>query len=290
MGTDGRVDVAVNTDPLHGEGPCWDEQAGVLWWVDILGGAVHRFDPATGVDQRIEVGQPVGAAVGRAGGGLVLAVEHGFAFLNEGTVKPLVTVIDDPGVRFNDGKADPVGRFLAGTMAYDETPGAGRLFRLEPSGAVAPVLDGLTISNGLAWTPDARTLYFIDSPTQQVRAYSYDPDTGVATDPRVVVDIPRADGLPDGMTIDADGCLWVALYGGGAVRRYTPDGRCDRTVTLPVSQVTSCAFGGPELRHLYITTSPHGLDPAQRSAQPHAGAVFWYDAGVSGLPAHRYAG
>lgn len=284
------VDIAVDARPEHGEGPCWDERTGALWWVDILGGVVHRSDPATGADEAIEVGQPVGALVCRTGDGVMLAVEHGFAALDGGTVRPLATVVDDPGVRFNDGKADPAGRFLAGTMAYDVTPGAGALFRFEPDGRVEPVLDGLTISNGLAWTPEASTMYFIDSPTQQVRAYHYDLDSGVATEPRTIVDIPASDGLPDGMTIDADGCLWVALHGGGTVRRYTPDGHCDRVVTLPVSQVTSCAFGGSDLRRLFITTSPYGLDGAQRAAQPHAGAVFSYDASVGGLPAHRYAG
>lgn len=280
------VDIAIDAQPEHGEGPCWDDQTGTLWWVDIVGGAVHRSDPATGADEVIEIGQPVGALACRTGGGLVLAVEHGFATLDAGTARPLVTVVDDPNVRFNDGKADPAGRFLAGTMAYDAIPGAGALFRFEPDGSVALVLDGLTISNGLAWTPDAGTMYFIDSPTQQVRAYDYDPDSGTAANPRTVVDIPASDGLPDGMTIDADGCLWVALFGGGTVRRYRPDGRCDKVVNLPVSQVTSCAFGGPDLRQLFITTSPYKLD----DVQPHAGAVFCYDASVGGLPTDRYAG
>ncbi len=217
----------------------------------------------------------------------------GFALLDPGWQRlDQVAVIEHPGprARFNEGKCDPAGRFLAGTMAYDQTPGAGSVYRLDPDLAVTRLLDGVTISNGLAWTADGATLYYIDSPTQGVDAFDYDTGTGRLENRRRVVDIPAAAGLPDGMTIDTDGCLWVALYGGSAVHRYTPDGRLDAVLSFPVSNVTCPVFGGPGLGTLYVTSARDGLGERQLAVQPHAGAVFAADAGARGLPALRFAG
>jgi sugar lactone lactonase YvrE len=288
-----RPDIAFEAGATLGEGPVWDEEQQRLLWVDILPGLVHRFDPATGSDDLFHVGKPVGSASLRRGGGLVLAVEDGFALLDPGWQRlDQVAVIEHPGppARFNEGKCDPAGRFLAGTMAYDQTAGAGSVYRLDRGLAVTKLLDGVTISNGLAWSADGTTMYYIDSPTQGVDAFHYDLETGRLANRRRVVDIPAAAGLPDGMTIDADGCLWVALYGGSAVHRYAPDGHLDATVCFPVTNITCPVFGARGFDQLYVTSARDGLDERQLAAQPHAGAVFAVDVDARGLPGLRFAG
>lgn len=286
-------DIAVDAHAVLGEGPVWDEQQQRLLWLDILPGIVHRSDLATGSDEVFRVGKPVGAAALRRGEGLVLAVEDGFALLDKDWQRlEQAAVIEHPGppARFNEGKCDPAGRFLAGTMAYDQTPGAAFLYRLDPDRSVTRLLDGLTISNGLAWTADGSTMYYIDSPTYGVDAFDYDTETGRLANRRRIIQIPAAAGMPDGMTIDADGCLWVALYGGSAVRRYTPDGRLDVTLSFPVTNITCPVFGGPEFGQLYVTSARQGLDERQLTAQPHAGAVFAVDTGARGLRGLRFDG
>ncbi len=274
-----RPEVAIDSRATLGEGPVWDEQRQLLLWLDILPGLVHRFDPATGSDDVFRVGKPVGSAGLRRSGGLVLAGEDGFALLDKDWQRVAEAVVEHPGprARFNEGKCDPAGRFLAGAMAYDLTPGAGSLYRLDPDLTVTKLLDGVT-------------MYYIDSPTQGVDAFDYDPGTGRLANRRRIVDIPAAVGLPDGMTIDAEGCLWVALYGGAAVHRYTPEGRLDTTLSFPVTNITCPVFGGPRLGLLYVTSARDGLDERQLAAQPHAGAVFTADVGAQGRPGLRFAG
>jgi len=287
-----RPDIAFDGHATLGEGPVWDDEQDRVVWVDILPGLVHRFDPATGGDDVFGVGKPVGSAGLRRRGGLVLAVEDGFALLDPGWQRlDQVAVVEHPGppVRFNEGKCDPAGRFLAGTMAYDETSAVGSLYRLGTDFAVTKLFDGVTISNGLAWTADGATMYYIDSPTQGVDAFDYDAATGRLGNRRRVVDIPAEAGLPDGMTLDADGCLWVALWGGSAVHRYTPDGRLDTVLSLPAPNITCPVFGGPGLGTLYVTSAREGLDERQLAAQPHAGALFAADVGACGLPTLRFA-
>ena len=275
-----------------GEGPVWDDRQGVLIWVNIWAGDVHSYDPASGRDSAIGVGQPVGAAVPRRSGGLVLAVRDGFAFLDpDGRLTSVAEVeAGNPGNRMNDGKCDRHGRFWAGTMAGDSRPGAGALYRLDPDLSVTRVLEGVTVSNGLAWSLDDRTMYYIDTPTQRVDAFDYDPGSGTIENRRPLIEIPEEAGSPDGMTIDAEGFLWVALYGGRAVRRFSPDGRLERVVELPAANVTSCAFGDPDLDRLFITSARQELSPADLAAQPHAGALFGHRPGAQGLPADRFAG
>jgi sugar lactone lactonase YvrE len=195
-----------------------------------------------------------------------------------------------PRARFNDGKCDPAGRFLAGTMAYDLTSGAGCLYRLDPDRSVTRLLTGVTISNGLAWSGDGTTLYYIDSPAQGIDAFDYDVETGRLANRRRLVEIPHDAGLPDGMTIDEDGCLWVGLYGGSAVHRYTPAGKLDVTVSFPATNITCPVFGGPGFGVLYVTSARDGLDDRELADQPHAGAVFAADVGTRGLPALRFGG
>lgn len=281
-----NTDVVLDARAVLGEGPVWDPREQVLRWVDIEPGLVHRFDPATGRDTAFEFGEPVGTVAARAGGGLVLATRSGlWTCATDGTdrTRRYEVDTDPPGGRFNDGKADPWGRFWAGTM-LDGTPGAAALHRLDPDGSLHRVVTGVSISNGLGWSPDGTTLYYVDTPTGGIDAFDHDPDTGTLSNRRRLVDVDR--GSPDGLTVDGDGCLWVALWDGWAVRRHAPDGRLLTTVELPAQRVTSCAFGGTDLSTLYITSARVGLSDLDN----HAGAVFACAPGVSGLPPGEWAG
>jgi sugar lactone lactonase YvrE len=267
----------------HAEGPFWHD--GRLGWVDIMAGRLWlaSFDGTALTSPRsYDVGRPLGAAVPRATGGWVLAAGAGFAALDEdGTVTPLTDDLADAAViRMNDGKCDPAGRFWAGTMAYDESPEVASLYVFD--GTVRTVEDGVTISNGLAWSEDRRTMYYIDTPTSRVDLFDYDVTTGEIGGRRALVQV---DGHPDGMAIDDEGFLWVALWGGGAVHRYSPSGTHVATVRLPVTNVTSCCFGGSDGGTLFITTSRQGLPP---DAEPDAGRIFAVRPGVSGRPADTY--
>ncbi len=309
-----RAILRVDARAQLGEGPTWDPATGQLRWVDILGSRVHRFRPADGLlGPSLATGRHVGAAVPRAHGGLVLALAGGFAFIEPGTdpaeiadpraidasaSAPVVADIeitipveaDRPENRMNDAKCDPAGRLWAGTMAYAETAGAGRLYRLDPDGRLTTMLEHVTISNGLGWSPDGRTMYYIDSGSGGVDAFRYDLSAGAIDERRQVVAIAPADGVPDGLTVDSEGALWVALWGGGAVHRYLPDGTLDQIVELPCRLVTSCAFGGDRLGELFITTATVGLTDAELAAQPGAGGVFSCRPGGLGLPATPFAG
>lgn len=284
------VDLVLHAHPRHGEGPTWDDRDGCLIWLDLLGGDVHRYRPSDGEADRIHVGDVVGAAVPTRSGDLLLAADRGFVLLEAATLTPLVQVLEDPNVRFNEGKCDPAGRLWAGTMAYDASPGQGALFRLDADLSVHRVVEGLSVSNGMAWSDDAKTMYFIDSASAGIDAFSFDLETGEIGRRRRIIEIDPADGIPDGLAIDSEGGLWVALFGGSAVHRYRPSGVLDRSVRLPVSNVTSCTFGGPGLTDLYITTSPVGLSASQLAEQPLAGAVFACAPGTSGAATDRFDG
>jgi sugar lactone lactonase YvrE len=287
------VELVLDAHARVGEGPVWDDASGTLVWVDIMGSAVHRYDPTRDQDKAVDVGQPVGAAVlRRSGKGLILAVRDGFGVLDEGSgnvelVAPVEA--DVPTRRMNDGKCDPAGRFWAGTMGFEPTPGTGALYRLDPDLQVTRVLGGITLSNGLDWTRDGRQMYYIDSMTQGVDVFDFDLKEGRLGQRQRLITIASEDGLPDGMTVDAEGALWVALHGSGTIRRYLPDGQVDLVVRVPPTMVTCCAFGGPDLTDLYITTMHLGLSDEGRRAQPLAGALFRCRPGVRGLPPNRFA-
>ncbi|MBA3453258.1 MAG: SMP-30/gluconolactonase/LRE family protein [Deltaproteobacteria bacterium] len=239
--------------------------------------------------------QPVCAVVPRAGGGLALALGDGFWLqAADGSMRRVYGIAQpEPPlgpVRMNDGKCDPAGRFWAGSMAYDGRPGAGCLYCLDIDGQVTEILRDVSVSNGLAWTQDGRTMYYIDSALQRVDAFDADPASGAIGNRRPAVPVPTASGIPDGMTLDDDGALWVAMWGGGGVHRYTPDGRLDTIVGVPCANATSCAFGGSDLGDLYITTSPHGLSDADRASQPLAGRLFRFRPGVTGPAAVAFGG
>lgn len=276
------VEVALTAEALLGEGPVWDPRSSTLRWVDIERGQVHRFDPASGVDTFFQVGEAVGSVAVRAAGGLVLATASGlYTCLDDGGQHTLLHEVATDG-RFNDGKADPWGRFWAGTY-LDRPRRTCALYRLDPDHSLHTVATGVTCSNGIGWAPDGATMYYIDTQTGGVDAFDHDPSSGAVTGRRRLIDVDR--GWPDGMTVDVDGCLWVALWDGWGVRRYAPDGRLLTTVEVPAQRVTSCAFGGDTL---YITTARTGLDGF--GDQPAAGSLFACSPGVSGLPAGEWAG
>jgi sugar lactone lactonase YvrE len=275
----------------HAEGPFWDGKQ--LGWVDILAGRLWlaRDSGSALADERcFDIGRPLGAAVPAQGGGWLLAAGVGFAYLApDGTLRELADSKNDPQrIRMNDGKCDPAGRFWAGTMAYDQTPGAGALYRLDLDGSLDTVLSGVTISNGLGWSPDHSIVYYIDSGTGGVDAFDYDQRDGSIHNRRALVRIPNEEGMPDGMAVDDEGCLWVALWGGSAVRRYDPLGRHIGTVKVPASHTSSCCFGAGTT--LFITTSRLDLSPERLAAEPDAGRVFRVDVGVGGPSATPYRG
>ncbi len=283
------MELVLDAQAEIGESPIWNPDTGELLWVDILPGLVHRYEPATGRDLTITVGQPVGALALCSDERILLAVRDGFALMDRsGRVRMVAEVeSDDAQARMNDGACDARGRYWAGTTRADRAAGSGSLYRLESTGVVQRMLTELTLPNGLDWSPDGRTMYFIDSQTGYVDAFDFEMDSGALSDRRHLVAV-EGEAMPDGLTVDAEGCLWVALYRGGAVHRYTPTGALDRVVELPVSLVTSCTFGDQDLGTLYITTASRGLAPEARRLQPGAGGLFRLRPGVGGLPAHRF--
>jgi sugar lactone lactonase YvrE len=291
-----RVELVLDAKARLGEGAVWDADRQLLYWVDIEGYAVHAFDPATGRDQSFALGDSVGTVVPRAKGGVALTLGRAFAILDLETRRLSVLVEPDEekarrGNRFNDGKCDPRGRFWAGTMAVSEAAAAGALYRLDADGSVHRMLEGVSISNGIVWSLDRDLMYYIDTPTREVAVFDYDDPTGAIANRRVAARFPAGHGWPDGMTMDAEGLLWVAEWDGGCVSRWDPaTGKLARRIKIPVSRVTSCAFGGPDLEELYVTTAWSRLDPDRRRAQPQAGGLFRLRPGVKGVPAFSFAG
>ena len=276
-----RVQAPVCT---LGEGPVWDGRDQSLYWVDILESRVHRM-AADGSFSSWDTGQPVGAVVTLASGGLVVAVRDGFMALDpaSGTLTTLAEVEkDQPGNRMNDGSCDRAGRFYAGTMAFDESPEAGALYRLDPDLSVTSLLTGVGTSNGIGWSPDDRLMYYIDSQAHRVDVFDYDPATGQIGGRRPFKAVGEGDVVPDGLTVDADGGVWVAVWEGYALLHHDPDGQLIETVDLPAARVTSCVFGGPDLDRLYITTA---AGPGESG-----GALFVCEPGVTGQPSHPFRG
>ncbi len=289
----GEVEFVLDARAELAEGPVWDERTSELIWVDILAGHVHRFRPSDGRTSRMEVGQPVGAIALRKQGGLVLALRDGFAVLDPGatSVRFVAPVEAELATnRMNDGKCDPAGRFWAGTTDFDHAPELGALYRLDPDGRATAMLDDVTISNGLDWSPDGGTMYYVDTGKGTIDAFDFDVVDGSLNRRRVLVEIDPDDGFPDGLTVDAEGHIWLAIWGGWGLRSYGPDGTLERVIQLPVGQVTSCTFGGADLGDLYITSAWKGLSQAERATQPLAGGIFRCRPGVRGLSPRLFAG
>jgi len=290
------VEVAVRADAALGEGPTWDAAAQRLIWVDILGSRVHTYDPVSGRRTIMATEQHVGAAKPRAGGGLVVNLRDGVGLYgpkrdergaSDGLGEAFRWLHRDPvpGRRANDAAVAPDGSLWFGTMRYDEAPGGGSLSRIAPDGTVRTVLDDVAVSNGIGWSPDGRLMYYIDSPTRRIDVFDVGEGQPLGNRRPLAV-IEEGVGFPDGLSIDADGCVWVALWDGAAIRRYTPDGDLDRIIDLPVRRPTACAFGGPDLTDLYITTARTGLN----APHPLSGSVLVIRGAGKGLPQPAFAG
>lgn len=281
-------EIALRGEPTLGEGPTWDVGTDTLVWVDILGSAVHRFRPGTGSDEVTPLPQHVGAAKPRTNGGLVLNLRDGIGLLS--TVGDLTWLVywAREGMRGNDAAVDPAGRLWAGTMRYDQAEGGGFLARVEPGGKATVVLPSVSISNGIGWSPDERLMYYVDTPTRRIDVFDYEVDTGEIRNRRPLAEVTDTDGKPDGLCVDAAGCVWVAVNGGGQVRRYTPAGELDVTIDVPAVQVSACCFGGPDLTDLYVTTGREGFTDEQAAGQPLAGSLFVARGRTDGLPTPRF--
>ena len=289
--TEPDVEVVVNTRAVTGEGPVWDAGRKCLCWVDIPGKRYHEFEPASGHDRVVDVDRYIGAIALRENGGMIAAVHDGVATFDRerGAFEMMVPIESDkPGNRMNDALCDPAGRFWAGTMGLMAEPDAGALYRVDADLSVTTMLSPVTISNGMGWSPDGATMYYIDSPKRCVDVFDFDVAAGtISHRDQIAIE---GKGIPDGMTVDSEGYLWVALYGGGCVRRYSPKGELDMTVEIPVSQVTSCGFGGDDLADLYITTASNRMTTEQLAAQPLAGSLFRCRPGPTGRLPNRFAG
>ena len=278
-----RAEQVTDSVAYHGEGPVWSDRWGGLRWVDMLAGDVLSLGRDGRVSRR-HVASVVAALRPRRSGGAVLGIERGFALEEpDGTITELAEVWSHDRVRMNEGGCDPDGRFYCGSMAYDKQLGAGAVYRLDPDRSVHVVLENVTVSNGIDWSPDGSLAYYNDTDTGRVDVFDYERDAGLS-DRRPFVE---TGARPDGLTVDAEGGVWVALSNGGAVRRYDPKGVLDEVVELPVTKVTACTFGGPGLDQLYITTSREGLEPG---AEPLAGSLFRTVPGVRGQAVREFAG
>ena len=286
-----QVEVAVRGADRLGECPLWDERQGMLWWVDSRWPAVKRLDPATGAVMMLVLPEIVGSIALREAGGMLAATKRGLHFLDpaSGALAPVVdpeTAL--PGNRFNDGRCDRAGRFWAGTMSDVNRTPVGSLYRFDADLRATKLRNAIVVPNSLAFSPDGRTMYFADTWRNTIWCYDYDPDSGAATRERVFVDAGK--GRPDGSCVDAEGCLWNADYGASRLVRYTPAGKVDRTVDLPVTIPTCCCFGGEDLGTLYVTTATQRLTPEALAQQPLAGSLLALRPGVKGLPESRFAG
>jgi sugar lactone lactonase YvrE len=280
-----RAQQVTGPAVFHGEGPVWHPGWGGLRYVDMLAGDVMTLRPDGSLD-RLHVGTVAAAVRPRLGGGAVIGVERGFALEDpDGTVRTLPEVWSDPGIRMNEGGCDPDGRFWCGSMAYDQAEGAATLYRLDPDGSVAVALEHVTVSNGLEWSPDGSLAYYNDTATGSVSVFDYSLAAGLTN--RRTFATPPGPGQPDGLTVDAEGHVWTALYDGGAVLRYSPDGVLEERVEVPTPKVTACTFGGDDLDQLFITTSQEDVDT---DADRVAGSLFRADVGVRGRPVRPFAG
>ncbi len=290
-------EVASNVKAELGEGPSWDADKEILYWVDIKGGLVYAHKLGNPSDKIVGRGKSISSAVPRSNGGLALTLEHGFFSLDttSGKMEPISEPIEAnvDGSRFNDGKCDPAGRYWAGTMDEKEGSPLGSLYYLAKGKGVKKVLSQITVSNGLGWSPDSKTMYYIDSPTRRVSSFDYSLQTGDISNRRIAVnfDETKQPGVPDGMAVDAEGMIWVAHWGGARMTRWNPStGKLLETITLPADQVTSCCFGGKNLDELYITTARADLSEKVLATQPLAGSLFVTKVGVKGLPTYKYEG
>lgn len=287
------IEIVLDHTCLLAEGPVWDDVQELICWVDILNGELYQFSPHSKKQTTIALHQMIGAFALCSDGNLIVVLQNGFAFVDRtnGSIK----MISDPeihltGNRFNDGKCDPGGRFWAGTMSLLETPEVGAVYMMDNDLTVTQKIPSVSISNGMAWSMDGTVFYFIDSPARCVDAYDFDVKSGQISNRRIVVQVPEADGFPDGMTIDEEGMLWIAHWGGWQVARWNPaNGEKLFSFKLPVEKITSCTFGGDELKDMYITSAKVGLSETESKEQPLAGSLFVINnCGYVGQPAVKF--
>ena len=296
--TDQTTDIqcVVAAAAKLGEGTFWDTAQQVLWWIDIFGRTIYRFDPATGKQTQFATPEDPGCLATRAQGGLVLSMTSGFFFLDlaTGDFKPIVDPEEEiTATRFNDGRTDRQGRFWSGSMVIDvatEPRKIAALYRLDADHSCHRMLDGIGCSNGLAWSPDGRTMYHSDSHTSFIRAWDFDPKTAAIENQRVFADLGWMKGIADGATVDEEGCYWVTIPFQGKVLRFDPSGALMRTIELPTDVPTCCEFGGANLDILYVTTAALDRTPQELADQPLAGGLFAIDVGVRGITAAPFAG
>lgn len=274
-----------------GEGALWQPHTQQLLWVDIEKCELHSFDPVTGKDVCWPMPARIGTVVPVNGGGYLIALETGIYFFdpNHAQMRFMVNPITGPQLRFNDGKCDPLGNFWAGTIQMEGKKHQAALYRYDPQGRLHTMLTGVSNSNGIVWSADGQTMYYIDTPTQTVQAFDFDRATAQISGPRIAVRIPEEAGAPDGMSIDAADRLWVCLYGGGAVHCYDPkSGNLICRVKVPAPNTTSCAFGGSDLKTLFITTARENMSPAALRQFPDSGGIFALQTNVAGVPASYF--
>lgn len=276
-----------------GEGPIWSIEEAALYWVDIVAPAIHRFQPSNGTHDQWSMPEHIGSISMRQAGGLVVALKSGFGVFDpgDGTVEMINPAeADKLDHRFNDGRCDRQGRFFAGSLTYSEDRPIGSLWRLDVNHEATPVLGGITVSNGLCWSPDGSLMYFVDTPTREIRCFEYDQTSGTPKNPRVLVKTDPNGGWPDGSITDSEGCIWNAEWDGARVVRYTPDGKVDRIIEVPAKRATCVAFGGPDLKTLYITSAWDRMSKEEREAWPLSGNLFAIDVDIPGLPDPKYRG
>lgn len=290
-----KIEVVVDHQCLLGEGPVWDAKRKLIYWIDILKGEIHEYSPENKNHRTIKTNEIIGSIGLCVNGNFIAAMKSGFAFIDRITGE--IKIINNPesyltGNRFNEGKCDPGGRFLAGTMSLTGKPGAGSLYALETNLSVTKKISEVSVSNGMAWSPGHEVFYYIDTPTCEVTSYNYDKTSGEINNKKIVIKILEEDGPPDGMTIDNEGMLWVAHWDGWQITRWNPlTGGKLFAIKLPVQKVTSCAFGGENMQDLYIISASVGLTSDEKKAQPLAGSLFAIkNTGFTGMEGFEFKG
>jgi sugar lactone lactonase YvrE len=271
-----------------GERPCWDARTQRLYWVDIYNHRVHQFDPVTRSDRFFDVGDVVGSLAPAGENRLILALHNHLAFLDtqNGNVTPILELPYHPDIRFNDGKCDALGRFWIGTLCVSGAKAS--LYRYDPDGSIKEMVTGLTVSNGLGWSPDGQTFYLTDSSPKLIYAYDFDLERGQIENRRVFVDLCEYPFSPDGLSVDSEGCIWSAMWDGGCIIRFDPNGKEMLRVPMSVPRPTSCAFGGADLTTLYITTASVGMSEAEIQKSHYSGDLFALPTPVTGFAANHF--